>query len=95
MSNITTGRRGEQIALNYLKKQGFWIIGTDMEGLDYKDVDYEGKIAIIIGSERYGIDKKWFEYPHKNIYIPMFGEMTSLNVGVAGSILLYQAKMNR
>ncbi len=85
----------EQTA-KFLLDNGYTILTCEtLDGISFEKANYKGKIAIIVGSERYGIDKKWFEYPHKNIYIPMFGEMTSLNVGVAGSILLYQAKMNR
>ena len=33
-----------------LKKEGFWIVGTSMNGSDYRQIDYSGKIALVIGS---------------------------------------------
>lgn len=79
-----------------LVAQGYTIYLCEPEdGVSFDQVDYQGKIAIVIGCERFGIAKEWFEGQHKNIFIPMFGTMTSLNVGVAGSIILYQAKLKR
>lgn len=80
----------------FLIDNGYRIITCEtLDGTSFDRADYSGKIAIVIGCERYGIDKAWFDFPHQNVYIPMYGQMTSLNVGVAGSIMLYQAKMTR
>ena len=38
-----------------LKKNGFWIIGTDMDGENYQSVKYPDKSVLIIGSEGFGI----------------------------------------
>lgn len=79
-----------------LLTQGYTIYLCEPEqGVSFEKVDYQGKIAIVIGCERFGIAKEWFECQHQNIMIEMFGTMTSLNVGVAGSIILYQAKLKR
>ena len=59
------------------------------DGKPYHQVEYAKKSAMVVGSERFGIQNCWFEAPHSNIYIPMMGEMSSLNVGVAASILMY------
>ena len=66
-----------------------------IDGITYNSCDYNGKIAIVVGSERFGIDKKWLKEKTTNVFIPMVGEMKSLNVGVAGSIVLYQALSTR
>jgi TrmH family RNA methyltransferase len=71
------------------------FLGEPELGMDYSKVDYNGNIAIVIGSERFGINKNWYDNEHEEIYIPMYGEMKSLNVGVATSILLYEAKNKR
>jgi TrmH family RNA methyltransferase len=49
------------------------------------------KSMFVVGCERYGIDKKWYEKELELIKIPMLGICDSLNVGVAGSILIYEA----
>ena len=41
-----------------LKSEGFWVIGLDMKGsIDYRKQDYKGKIAVVIGSEGFGISR--------------------------------------
>ena len=40
-------------SIDYLKKKGFWIVGTDMNGTDYRKIDYTGNIGIIIGNGRF------------------------------------------
>ncbi|MDD4036354.1 MAG: TrmH family RNA methyltransferase [Bacilli bacterium] len=71
------------------------LLGEPVQGQDYSEVDYSGNIAIIVGNERFGINPKWYGNKHEKIYIPMHGEMDSLNVGVATSILLYEASKKR
>lgn len=69
------------------------IICEPEQGTDFKAFEYCGNTALIVGSERYGVDKKWFELPNaKHLKIPMFGKMDSLNVAVATSLILYEAK---
>lgn len=63
------------------------------QGIDFKAFDYSGNIALIVGSERYGVDKMWFNLSTAQfLKIPMFGKMDSLNVAVATSLILYEAK---
>jgi len=45
-------------SIKELKKVGFWIFGTDMEGSDYTSLDYRGKTAIICGNEGKGMSDK-------------------------------------
>ena len=73
-------------------------LGEPKLGLSYKDYDYQGKIAIVVGNERFGIDKKWYEVNNdhfKKVFIPMYGSNNSLNVSVAASILIYEASTKR
>lgn len=70
-------------------------LGEPLLGSDYQYYDYNGKIAIIIGGERFGINPKWYDGTHKKVFIPMLGSNNSLNVGVAASILIYEAMMKR
>lgn len=70
-------------------------LAEPIEGKDYQKYTYQGKNAIVVGSERYGIDKRYFDHPHLKVFIPMKGRMTSLNVGVAASIIIYEAFMQQ
>ena len=77
-------------SINYLKKKGYWIIGTDMNGTDYKEIDYSGKIVIIIGNEGKGISKLVSENCDFIASIPMKGEVNSLNASVAAGIIIFE-----
>ena len=43
--------------ISELKEKGFWIVGTDMMGTNYDNIDYKGKTAIIIGNEGSGMSR--------------------------------------
>ena len=74
-----------------LKENGYWIVGTSLEGnLDYRDVDYTGKIALVIGSEGKGMSKAVADSCDYLTKIPMYGTINSLNASVAAGIMIYE-----
>ena len=78
-----------------LKKQGFWIVGTDMEGTNYYDIDYKGKIAIIVGNEGSGMSRLVKENCDFIASIKMNGTTNSLNASVATGIVVFEAVKQR
>ena len=78
--------------INNLKKNNYWIIGTDMEGTDYKKIDYQGKVVIIIGNEGSGISRLVKETCDFIATIPMQGEVNSLNASVAAGIIIFETR---
>lgn len=78
-----------------LKKKGYWIIGTDMIGTDYKELDYNGKVAIVIGNEGVGISRLVKENCDFIATIPMKGQVNSLNASVAAGVLLFEILRQR
>lgn len=80
----------------WLKSNGFRIIVTDLNATkSYYNSDYKGRIAIVVGNERYGISDIWNEYECERVIIPMFGGADSLNVGVAASLVIYEASYRK
>ena len=77
--------------LKELKDKGYWVIGTDMDGTDYKDIDYSGKIVIVIGSEGKGLSRLVEENCDFIASIPMKGTVNSLNASVAAALVIYEA----
>ena len=78
-----------------LKKDNFWIIGTDMTGTDYCKIEYKMSICLIIGNEGKGMSnvlKKECDYI---VTIPMEGKIDSLNASVSCGILLSEIVRNR
>lgn len=83
-------------AIKELKENGFWVVGTALDNsVDYREIDYSGKIALVIGNEGKGISKlveKSCDYIAK---IPMYGKTNSLNASVAAGIMIYEVIRNR
>ncbi len=74
-----------------LKEKGYWVIGTDMDGEDNKNIDYTGKIVIIIGNEGKGMSRLVKENCDFIASIPMRGKVNSLNASVAAALIIYEA----
>lgn len=76
----------------YLTKRGFTIYLADTDAkLAYFDEPFGKNAALVMGSERYGISREWYSLDHKMIFIPMLGDCDSLNVGIAATVLVYEA----
>jgi TrmH family RNA methyltransferase len=79
-------------ARRWLREHGFRIVAADPAGSrSYRDVDYRGPLAIVVGSERRGLPAEWLAAADSIAAIPMLGTCDSLNAAVAGALLLYQA----
>ena len=78
-------------AIDRLKDNGYWIVGTALEdSVDYRSVDYSGKIAIVVGNEGTGISKLVLKKCDFLVRIPMYGTTNSLNASVATGIMIYE-----
>jgi len=78
-----------------LKEHGFWIVGTAMEAeYDYRNIDYSGKIALVIGNEGNGMSKAVKDSCDYIAKIPMNGKINSLNASVAAGIMIYEVQRN-
>lgn len=82
--------------INTLKKEGIWICGTDMDtNKYYYNQDLTGPLAIVIGSEGYGMSRLVKENCDFLVKIPMQGQITSLNASVSAGIVIYEAVKQR
>jgi TrmH family RNA methyltransferase len=61
----------------------------------YTDVDLRGPLAVIMGSEQYGLSEFWLKHADVTVRIPMAGQADSLNVGMATIITLFEAVRQR
>lgn len=73
-----------------LKKDGFWIFGTDMNGTPCHKWNVSGKLAVVIGSEGKGISSNIKKQVDEMVTIPMKGHVQSLNAGVAAALIMYE-----
>lgn len=81
--------------IDELKEKNIWIYGDDMDGSDYRSVDYSGGVALVIGSEGRGMSRLVREKCDFIVSLPMKGKINSLNASVAAGILMYEAASHR
>lgn len=82
-------------AIDKLKENGVWVYGTDASGESYDGVDLTGGIALVIGSEGFGMGRLIKEKCDFLLKLPMNGKITSLNASVAAGIFMYEAVRQR
>ncbi|MFA7230078.1 MAG: RNA methyltransferase [Victivallaceae bacterium] len=71
------------------------LAATPHTDMIYTDVDMNQGIAIVVGTEQHGLSQQWLDAADINIKIPMLGQIDSLNVATAATILLYEAVRQR
>ena len=78
--------------IKFLQSNGYWIIGIEnsIESKNWYEMDYKGKIAIVIGSEGKGIRRLVKKSCDFLATIPMKGKTNSLNVTAAISAILFE-----
>ena len=76
--------------IKYLKKNGFWIYGADMDGESCYNISFSPKSCLIIGNEGNGLARIIRESSDYIVSIPMYGKVNSLNASVAAGILIYE-----
>lgn len=76
-------------ALKKLQKAFFFVYAADMDGKDYRDIDYADKKVLVIGAEGNGISNIIRSTSDEIISIPMTGKINSLNASVSAGILIY------
>lgn len=82
--------------LEKLQKEGYWVVGTDMhDAVDYRKVDYNMPLVLVVGSEGFGISRLVLEKCDYKVTIPMVGHVNSLNASVACAVMLYQIYNSR
>ena len=82
-------------AIDKLKKNNFWIIGTDaMAKQSISQIKNDRNLALVIGSEGYGISNLVSKNCDYLVKIPMCGHVNSLNASVSAGIMIY-ALMNQ
>ena len=74
-----------------LKKDGFWVVGTDMDTEQtIHEINVDTNLVIVIGSEGKGISRLVKENCDYVVNIPMIGHVNSLNASVSTALVIYE-----
>lgn len=76
--------------IHKLKDLGFWVYGAEANGNDYRNIKYDAKTCLVIGSEGHGLKQIVTNNCDMIISLPMKGKINSLNASVASGILIYE-----
>jgi 23S rRNA (guanosine2251-2'-O)-methyltransferase len=83
-------------ALEVMKKHNVWVIGLDERGSpDYVDFDFRTDCVLVLGREGAGLHDLVKKTCDHLLRIPMAGMVSSLNVSVAGAVVMYEAVRQR
>lgn len=93
--NVAVGSPGEVVGA--VEGAGLRLVATTPSArLPHWDADLKGGVAIVLGREHEGLSDWWLRRAHERVTIPMRGRAAdSLNVSVAGAVLLYEALRQR
>ena len=82
--------------IKYLQQSGIQLVAATEKAEDfYYKVDFSIPTAILLGAEDRGVDMEYLRVADQMVKIPILGEIASLNVSVAASILIYEAVKQR
>jgi len=80
-----------------LKEAGYEIVATHLvrDAVPYTEIDFARPTALVFGSEAEGISEECLAFADRNVRIPMFGMVQSLNLSVSVAVILYEALRQR
>ena len=82
--------------VKFLKTSGYKVVGaSEKSSVNYTKVDYTGPVALILGAEDKGISNDLLKLCDDFVSIPEFGNINSLNVSVAGGVMMYEVVRQR
>ena len=82
--------------VKFLKSSGYKVVGaSEKSSVNYTLVDYTGPVALILGAEDKGISNDLLKLCDEFVSIPEFGNINSLNVSVAGGVMMYEVVRQR
>ncbi|ACJ27152.1 tRNA (guanosine-2'-O-)-methyltransferase [Shewanella piezotolerans WP3] len=84
-------------AVAEFRRQDMQILATNFSetAVDFREIDYTRPTAIILGNERDGVSPEGIASADQHVIIPMIGMVQSLNVSVAGALIMYEAQRQR
>jgi TrmH family RNA methyltransferase len=83
-------------AFGWLGERGIPIVAaTPQAAQTYTEADLTGPVAIAVGTEHEGLSQAWLEQASLQVRVPMLGQVNSLNVATAATLLLYEALRQR
>ncbi len=82
-------------AVRELKQAGVFVYSAEMGGACCYDTDLSGPVALVIGSEGFGVSRLLRELSDASVSLPLAGKINSLNASAAAAALIYETVRQR
>lgn len=82
-------------AIRNLKKQNVWVYSMEADGESIYNTDFTSDIALVVGSEGFGVSKLTRQLSDGVVSLKMKGKINSLNASVAAGICMYEVVRQR
>lgn len=80
-------------AIKQLKNENIFVYSADMDGQDIRKTNLSGDVAVVVGSEGFGVSSLARKLSDQIIKIPMTGNVNSMNASVSAGICMYEVMM--
>ena len=77
------------------KNVNIFVANNSKSAIDFREVNYTSKTAIVLGAELDGISNNSLLFANKEIKVPIVGMVESLNVSVTNAVILYEMQRQR
>ncbi len=85
-----------EVTIEWLRSKAVTTFATTPDAtMLHTDADFTGSVAVVVGTEQYGLSDTWLERADHRIRIPMAGAADSLNAAMAAGITLFEAVRQR
>ncbi|RMD48741.1 MAG: RNA methyltransferase [Candidatus Thermofonsia bacterium] len=86
----------DETAVSWLAAQSVEVVAAVPDaGVGYTAVHYNKPVAIVLGSEAWGLNQKWLQAATTHVSIPMRGIVDSLNLSVSAALMMYEVVRQR
>ncbi len=100
--SVPMAEASNEATLQWLRQHQIQVVATTPNPgpdgvlpLDFTQADLTQPIAILVGTEKYGLSEFWLTQADVRVRIPMLGRVNSLNVATSAALLMYEAVKQR
>lgn len=85
-----------EVLISWLQQHDVVVIATSPDAdTTYVDYVYPKRVAIVVGSEAHGLERRWFQTAQDVVSIPQHGQADSLNAAMSATIVMYEVLRQR
>ncbi|MXW07200.1 MAG: RNA methyltransferase [Gammaproteobacteria bacterium] len=85
-----------EVLISWLQQHDIVVLATSPDAdTNYADYTYPNRVAIVVGSEAHGLQRRWFQVAQDVVSIPQHGQADSLNAAMSATVVMYEILRQR